>query len=564
MTYTNFFSALGFCLFLCGCDSPTPPMEETQTEAQSTGFAAADAAGSGRVSAQDYLKHGETYNLEAPIPPQCYTKTEGKNNPCYTCHQTYGDERPNAMNDGFLQGDYGFSDFGVRNHWQNLFKDRSDYIEKVSDDEILEYISEDNYSDLIEWMDSEAWSGVQPGLKNLHVGAEAFDEHGLAKDGSRWVAFNYKPLPSTFWPTNGSTDDVMIRLPEAFSSINGEFSKDVYYANLSLMEMAITGAQSLSTIPLNEAAIDVDLDGDWVQSTKAETILRQSHYLGDASDVPLTDMLYPQGTAFLHTVRYVGVEEDGTIYNAPRMKEVRYMQKNRYRTPESQRSSYYVEAKEKHFGNLPQVTSHDDRGMSNNFGWLVWGFIENAQGQLRKQHNEEQFFCMGCHKSIGTTIDHTFAFPRKVAGAQGWGYIDLTKIADVPNRGETEGEFLQYLERVGGGDEFRQNTEMLERWFNADGSLDHDKVRQAENIYQLITPSRERALALNKAYRAIVEEQSYIFGRDAVLKPATNVFQVVDKEVEPLRAEHRFQWDIRLDWSRAQRHDYYSSYGSYE
>ena len=31
--------------------------------------------------------------------------------------------------------------------------------------------------------------------------------------------------------------------------------------------------------------------------------------------------------------------------------------------------------------------------------------------------------------------------------------------------GEIDGEFLTYLERVGGGDEFRQNEEMIERWF---------------------------------------------------------------------------------------------------
>ncbi len=27
------------------------------------------------------------YNREAVIPPMCYTKTEGKYNPCYVCHQ---------------------------------------------------------------------------------------------------------------------------------------------------------------------------------------------------------------------------------------------------------------------------------------------------------------------------------------------------------------------------------------------------------------------------------------------------------------------------------------------
>ena len=504
----------------------------------------------------DYIKHREAYNHEAPIPPQCYTKTEGKFNPCYTCHQSYKDGRPNQMNDGFLQGSYAFSEFGVRNHWQNLFKDRREYIESVSDEAILNYIAEDNYSALIDWMKTDAWSGVVPAIENLHQGAAAFDEHGLAKDGSRWVAFNYKPLPSTFWPTNGSTDDVMIKLPENFSEINGEFSRDVYFANLSLMEMAISGKQRISTIPLNEAKLDVDLDGDSVLSVATETLIRQSHYLGDASDIPLVDMLYPEGTAFLHTVRYIGVHANGEIYNAPRMKEVRYMKKDRFRSKTSLMSGYYVEAKEKHFGNLPHATEHQDRGMSNKFGWLVWGFIEDEKGHLRKQHYEEQFACMGCHKSVGTTIDHTFAFPRKVAGAQGWGYIDLTKITDVPTLGESEGEFLQYLSRVGGGDEFRQNQEMKDRWFHSDGSVNREKVQSVESIYELITPSPKRALALNKAYKSIVEEQSYLFGRDAVLSPAVNVFQNVDSEIAPLEEQHRHVWDIRLAWPEIESRDW--------
>ena len=47
-----------------------------------------------------------------------------------------------------------------------------------------------------------------------------FDDEGFdhAPDGTPtgWRAFAYMPLPSTFWPANGSTDDVLIRLPEAY------------------------------------------------------------------------------------------------------------------------------------------------------------------------------------------------------------------------------------------------------------------------------------------------------------------------------------------------------------
>ena len=53
-------------------------------------------------------------------------------------------------------------------------------------------------------------------IENLQLGAGAFDEQGFALDGSHLVSFNYKPLPSAFWPTNGSTDDVMVRLSAAY------------------------------------------------------------------------------------------------------------------------------------------------------------------------------------------------------------------------------------------------------------------------------------------------------------------------------------------------------------
>tara|TARA_B100000963_G_C22058295_1_gene422618 strand:- start:28 stop:519 length:492 start_codon:yes stop_codon:yes gene_type:complete len=159
---------------------------------------------------------------------------------------------------------------------------------------------------------------------------------------------------------------------------------------------------------------------------------------------------------------------------------------------------------------------------------------------------------MGCHTTVGTTIDQTFAFPRKVTGAEGWGYIDIKGMRDAPAINQDEGEIAQYLRLVGGGNEFRENDEMQARWFNEDGSLKRDKVANAD-VYELITPSRERALALNKAYKLIVEEQSYLYGRDATLKPAENVYRHINPdEVTPLKPEKRIDgYDIRLDWSAA-------------
>lgn len=508
------------------------------------------------IPALAYIEHGEVYNAESVIPPQCYTKTNGDKNPCYACHQSYAHEekRPNMMGDGSLQGEYAFSDLGTTNHWKNLFVDRRALIKQISDKEISEWISQDNYSEFIARQQSdESWKGEITPIADLAFPEKAFDENGVAKDGSHWIAYNYKPFPSTFWPTNGSTGDAMIRLPDAFRELNGRFSQDVYFANLALVEMALKDSEFTSLPPVSETEIGIDLDGDGVLKDEVRQIERRSHYLGDAKQIELAYMLYPEDTEFLHTVRYIGVDAQGQIYNAPRMKEVRYMRKHQFKSKQRLSTAYYREAKEKHFEKLPQTRLLADKGLNNNFGWTINAYIEDEQGQLRQQHGQELAFCNGCHKSVGATFDQTFSFPRKIDGLAGWGYIDLKGQHDAPNIGEQQGEFLTYMQRVGGGDEFRQNQEMLQRWFNQDDSVDKDKVEAAANVYALITPSPRRAMDLNKAYRTIVSEQSYLFGRDATLTEAKNVLQFIDDEIAPLEPEHRYQWDLRLNWQDAQQ-----------
>lgn len=503
------------------------------------------------VSAMDYIKHNEIYNPEAVIPPQCYTKTQGKHNPCYVCHQSYSDKQhTNQMRDGTLQGSYDFSDVGLKNSWKNLFIDRSEKIKDISDQAILSYINQDNYSPLIKWMKSDEWQGAVPHIQDFEKGAAAFDEQGLARDGSMWVAFNYKPMPSMFWPTNGSTDDVMMRLPSEFYQLEGKTNLDAYFVNLALTEMSILELDETTIMPVNEHNLNLDINANGVMEDRVTLVKRRTHYVGDAREIKVEHMLYPQGTEFLHSVRYVGFDDQGNIKPSARLKELRYMKKHTLFPLSRIRQSYYGEAKEKHFENLPAVSDFGDRGFANGFGWLIWGFIEDEQGALRKQAKQEQFFCAGCHKTIGTTIDQTFSFPRKLAGEKGWGYIDLTKLIDAPNRGEEKGEYLTYMERVQGGDEFRQNTEMKSRWFNQDNSPKYEKIESLESIYPLITPSKQRALDLNKAYFTIVKEQSYLFGREPMISPSTNVFENIDNEVAPLEAAHRYQWDIRLDWSQ--------------
>lgn len=41
---------------------------------------------------------------------------------------------------------------------------------------------------------------------------------------------------------------------------------------------------------------------------------------------------------------------------------------------------------------------------------------------------------------------------------------------------------------------------------------------------------KKRALELNKAYKIIVKEQSYIYGRDTHIKPLNNVYKEVEQD----------------------------------
>ena len=197
----------------------------------------------------------------AYISPQCYTKTEDRNNnvhnPCYSCH--INSKVPNFIDDADIQESYGFSENSNINPFTNSFKDRTLNVESISDEEILSYIKEDNYKDkngdiIIsnklkydlpkEWdfnvsdIKDAKWSGYIPDCY-FNFDEEGFD---LDKDNkySGWRAFAYTPFLGTFWPTNGSTDDVLIRLPSSMmKDKDGVFSKEVYKINLAIVESMI-------------------------------------------------------------------------------------------------------------------------------------------------------------------------------------------------------------------------------------------------------------------------------------------------------------------------------------
>ena len=509
------------------------------------------------VSADEMItptKNG-SINEEAPIPSQCYTQTESINNPCYTCHQTYSNSsndnyRNNLRNDGANQGLYNFSDEGEINSWKNLFVNREPWVKRISDEQIAQYIDQDNYSKLPKKLKASGWKGFIPDLKDYQLSKAAFNDKGIAKDGSAWVAFNYKPFPGTFWPTNGATDDVLIRLSAEFRQLNGEYNEDIYLINLSLVEMSIKQLAEVDIFPANEIQINRDLNLDGKLGADVEMLLAQAYFVGDANKIKVPRQQYPVNTEIMHSVRYVGINENGKTYIPQRMKELRYMTKTQLLNNSAIDSAYRRERKEKLDEQLPAYINVKDRGFNNKFGWLIQGYIEDYDGELRPQSHEETFYCMGCHSAIGTTIDQTFAFPRKVTGKAGWGYIDLKGMKDAPSKGQSEGEILQYLQINGGGSEFRENMEMHSKWYKADGTVDKEKVKQAD-VYELITPSKKRAYAMNKAYTQIVRTQSFIHGRDVNITPAINVHKTIDESVAPLKPEYRLDgWDIRLDWSK--------------
>jgi hypothetical protein len=529
--------------------------------------------------APQFLPHGErapydplafardsesrTVNWEASVPAACYTKTDGLSNPCWVCH-TVG-THPNDLVDFQLQEEYAFSDVALTNHWSHLFEDRSAEEAAISDAAIRDWLKGDNYTPLRKALSAEVvpaseYPGFRPDL-DLGLG---FDEHGFARDGSGWRALRYKPFPGTFWPTNGSIDDVFVRLPKPFRTRGGELHRGIARANLSILEAAIAAdphvtdddalVRAIEPLDETELAIDLNRDGR-AAGLVSELRGLPSHYVGDASAVPVQRYTHPAGVEYLHTVRYV--DPDSSTGHSVRMKELRWSRKDRVLDPWARLEAYRAEDDDKAEGLVPVFTGRPEIGLSNDFGWRLSGFIEDAQGRLRLQTDEEQRYCMGCHSAIGVTVDQTFTLARKVPGAKGWAYQDLKGLKDVPQAGHAHPEILTYFERVRGGDEFRANQEILERFFDAEGSVRTEEVLRAspggdKDLRFLVMPSERRALDLAKAYRVLVGRQRWDLGRDVVLGGAsTRVFREIENGDTELGQAGRVFLDgnVWLDWS---------------
>ncbi len=540
-------------------------------------------------------------NASAYISSQCYTKTEDSkskdllHNPCYTCH-TKNTEPNYTIDDDDLQLAYNFPNSALQNPWVNLFKDRTKEVSKISDKEILEYINNNNYikdnkivlKEKLEnipkkwdYNKNGRWDGYTP---DCYFN---FDEEGFDKDlngnYTGWRAFAYRPFPGTFWPTNGSTDDVIIRLGEDFRlDKNGNFNKEVYKLNLSIVESLIKQADvKIDPIDERKYGFDINQNGkfdiakkvvfNWTQPKYDNNTFKISNfsmtYVGKAkkllndNKLMIAPGLYPIGTEFLHTVRYIGVKKDGDIELSKRMKELRYGKKVKWHSYSELKNLGLSKLKGKHDNpdRLEQFIGNAEVGVYNALGWRYQGFIEDVQGELRPQSYEETIFCMGCHNNIGAIADSTFVFQRKLGtnsfqnGWYHWSQKGLEGIKDkLLKNGDTE--YVQYLKTNNAGDEFRQNKEIMkkffvENWEKDEKNIKKDLLEKLENpqVYQkqhwklkeeevkklksdishLILPSPKRAIQLNKAYKVIVDEQSFVLGRDPHVKPLLNVHKKV-------------------------------------
>jgi len=555
------------------------------------------------------------HNESAYISSQCYTNTINDinnnilHNPCYTCHTK--NKEPNfTYGDDDLQIEYAFPSSALKNPWSNLFKDRTKEVAKISNKEIEEYINTNNYlknNQIIlkqklqniqtnwDYNKNGKWDGYIPDCY-FNFNNEGFDKD---PDGNYtgWRSFAYRPFLGTFWPTNGSTDDVTIRLDKVFmEDENGDFDLEIYKLNLSIVESLIK-QEDITIDPIDENKYDYDMDQNeklniankivfkWTQPTYNNDTFKISNfsmsYVGKAkkllenNDYMIAPGLYPKNTEFLHTVRYVGVDKNENIVMPARMKELRYGKKVRWHSYSELKNLGLSKVKGKNDNpdRLDQFLGDEEIGLYNALGWRYQGFIEDKKGELRPQNKEETLFCMGCHNNIGAIADSTFVFQRKLGsesfqkGWYHWGQKGLKGISDKPlKNGDTE--YAQYLKINNAGDEFRQNNEVMEKFFvkgwqkdEKNIKKDHKEKLKNPNLYQkqywkvkkdeieklkkdishLILPSPKRAMNLNKAYKVIVDEQSYIYGRDTHIKPFVNLHKELksDQETKLIKTDNQ-------------------------
>jgi len=566
------FSALSLALVGCNSTSKTPKTDHNSTKklpALPRAISLSDTNGYD-------IRQSTPFHPSSYITQMCYTKTtdDANNtyNPCFACHTV--NRAPNyTMGDTDLQESYDFPAPALKNPYTNNFIDFSKRVAAIDDESIIKYVDKSNYFDenksiilqtqlenLSPLWDSDGdgkWSGYIPDCYYN------FDAHGLDRDENNhatgWAAFGYMPFLGTFWPTNGSTDDVLIRLDDSFRkmSAGGDFNSSIYLLNLAIVE-SLVKQKNVPIAPIDEALVGVDLNKNSIVDTATEVVFdwdpnngKNMSYVGYAKTlqeegkIHLAAGLYPENTEFLHSVRYIKSDKDGEIAIAPRMKELRYAKKTLWLTYANLLNKGLADVQEADLNpdRLETFRGNMEHGLGNNMGWVYQGFIEDKNGNLRPQSYEETLNCMGCHSNIGVTTDSTFAFPRKLDNnfQHGWYHAtqkDLRGIAEFHDVNGTW-ELEKYLELNPYSDEFRENSEAYNKFHTPSGDLNQTMLQNLrKDVTLLLYPSHTRALTLDKAYKALVEQQKFYNGKAGHVKPMKNVYKKVkDGQSTELKAE---------------------------
>jgi hypothetical protein len=497
-------------------------------------------------------------NWFAYIPPACYVDTRGPygsiHNPCYVCHQK--GLAPNFIDDSDLQLEYSFPAAARTNYWSNLWQDRRPAMEKISDREITAYVQTDNYKQgdkiilaetltrrLPEEWDSNhngRWEGYIPDVF-YNLDADGFDRDPQG-NYTGWRQYQYAPLPGNFSPVNGSVGDGFIRLSEDFRvDKSGRPDLEVYKLNLAIVESAIS-RRDIAVEQFSERDYGVDLDNN-DELNRADTVAYRAEpgamkLVGKAGElqnhgkVHLEQGLFPELTEFYHSLRYLDVSDEGGVIPASRVKEVRYSIKRRWYPPSVLARFSADEVKEKAYTpDRPRwVRGNQEFGVSNALAWQYQGFIEDSVGWLRPQTHQELVFCVGCHSGIGATTDSNFSFPRKLAAGQVNYFADNTGQPGREGRSDAvpyESESAELNSIVDGYARYLQQNHSLNDYRNLSHDISLPLDRQS--VGSLLWPEAEHAKLMNKAYRIIVQEQSYAKGRDAIVSPLIYMHQQLEK-----------------------------------
>ncbi|MEZ4318437.1 MAG: hypothetical protein R3F61_13075 [Myxococcota bacterium] len=135
------------------------------------------------------------------------------------------------------------------------------------------------------------------------------------------------------------------------------------------------------------------------------------------------------------------------------------------------------------------------------------GLIADSDGSLRPQTERELAGCVPCH---ALAPDGVFSPQRRVR----WGRGDGAVAAPDPIGPDGEGVLASWVRAAGGGDDWGANPEARAK-FTGDGSaLSFEQLKA--DIRVLTLPSPQRARDLNRVAHTLVDEQSYLRGRELV------------------------------------------------